>query len=624
MNIPFIKSKISVKTIFSLFFTFAISLIFVFAFSGSAFAAKKSDHVLHGYIWSDNIGWISLNCADTSTGCGSDYKVVIDYTTGQLSGYGWSSNIGWISFNSSSVSGCPAKNSYNNSCTPTAVLSSGTYGTPPFPQILGWARALSHNSSWDGWISLSCYNTNGCGTNNYGVVLPNDSANAITTDGSLTGYAWGSTVTGWLNFAGVTVVRGSSEITLKAFDVNTNDPVTSVGNINDTIKLEWASTTNTDYDSCSASVVNGSNTTWTGNVIAIDSSNSYTMSKTVDVQDDPTTFKIECTAGAQTDTAEVTIDIDYVWDLFLTAVPDTILSGMDSVLSWTKTGNMPANTTCAPTFGWTSSKDLPPSSDTVTNITSSISYGYRCTPPDTNDEKTATTLVKILSIVRFQSDSCYRSSDGGPTISWAAPNASSCTITDPNSNNTSVGISGVKKFAGGPGTYTITCTGGAYSVDDTLNTIACVPDYTMVPLPMCNGKSGQKTDNSFQPFGMGQYKALIKVDSVPESGFSSQLRYVFTMPSDWITNNWSINGWSRIGLTDNYESPIVTPPNYNSTFEVVAPSLASLSGLNFFPKKTQTFTVNGDTNPSLPMARSASYTICAPDGGSSKPIFIEQ
>lgn len=609
-------TKISTATIFNIFITSVISIIFIFSASTSAFAAKKSDHVLQGYIWSNNIGWISLNCANRGSCSTSNYSVVIDHKTGQLSGYGWSSNIGWVSFNASDVSGCPNKNTYNNSCTPTATLSS-TSGSPPFPQIFGWARALSSNGSWDGWISLSCLNANNCASNNYGVTLPNDGTNAITANGSLSGYSWGSTVTGWLNFSGVTVVKGSSEITLKAVDDN-DDPITSVANTNDTVKLVWESTTSTAYDSCTGS---GGDVNWN---TSLNPPTSGPESLEVAVPKDPTIFKIECTTGSTVDTAEVTIDIDYVWDLLLKAVPEVILSGMDSVLSWTKTGNIPDNTNCSPTFNWTSKNTLPPDSDTVTNITSSMIYGYKCTPPDINDEKTASVLVKVLKIEHFKTDACYRPSDGGPRLEWRSPNASSCTITDPNLNDTLVTRSGSKKIAGGPGNYKITCTGGSYSVDETLTATACVPDYVMVPLPICNGKSGQQTDNSFQPFGSGQYKAKIKVESVPEQGFSTPLKYIFTMPNDWISNNWSINGWSRIGLTDDYESPTVYPSNFKSTFEVIAPNLSSLSGLSFYPKKTQTFTIDGNTTVSTPMPRSASYTICAPDGGGSKPIFIEQ
>ncbi len=613
---------------FSFIFAFFI-FISIFSFTKTA-SAKTSDHVLHGYAWSDNVGWVSLNCADRggSVCTDSPYSVVIDYGTGQMSGYAWSSNVGWISFNASDVSGCPTKNNYNNSCTPTAILSS-TAGNPPFPQILGWAKALSNNSGWDGYISLSCYNTNTCGTNNYSVQLPNDGTTAIgATGGSITGNAWGSTVVGWLDFTNVTVTPGSSELTLTA-SVNGSN-VTAVSKSGDTIRLTWSTPTNTVYTGCTASN-DASEPTWVNGVTPPSSSSptAYTEYKdNVNVPNNPTTYTIACTSASKTDTASVKIDINYVWDVSLTADPSIVLSTSPnnwSDFKWVTSGNVPVGTNCVATNpnGWTAQTGNSVT-ERISNIAASIMRSVTCTPPAPDSPKTSSASANVLSIINYATDSCYRPSDGGPTISWTAPIAQECYISK-DGNSTKVGPSGRKIFANGPGDYDISCVGGKFSVSDTLSATACVPDYTMTPLNMCNGKSGQLTDNAFQPDGPTQYKATIKVDATAESGFSSQLRYRFTMPLNWKTNSWSISGWTRIGLTDDYESPIVSPGSYNSSFDVIAPNKASANaGLASFSKKTQTFTINGDTNPSIPMARSASYTICAPDGGSSKPIFIEQ
>ncbi len=610
---------------FSFIFAFFI-IISIFSFTKTA-SAKVSDHVLHGYAWSDNIGWVSLNCADRSGSVCTDspYSVVIDYGTGQISGYAWSSNIGWISFNSGDVSGCPAKNSHNNSCTPTAILSS-TAGNPPFPQILGWAKALSINSGWDGYISLSCYNTNTCGANNYSVQLPNDGTTAIgTTGGSITGEAWGSTVVGWLDFTNVTVTPGSSEIILTAAPAQ-------VSNVGQSTTLKWENPTQTTYSSCTASNTANDNTWNSSTSVAIPSASStvpYTETKSVNVPANPTTYTITCVNGSDTDTASVTVSVNYVWDIGITATPDVILTNGSSTFDWAATGNVPVGTNCVATNpnGWTS-KTGNVVTETLMNIASSIVRSVTCTPPAPDSPKTSSASAKVLSILNYATDACYRPSDGGPTISWTVPIANECYVTK-NGNTTKVGPSGRRIFANGPGDYDISCVGGtgssAVTVNDTLSATACVPDYTMTPLSMCNGKSGQLTDNSFQPDGPTQYKATIKVDATAEAGFSSQLRYRFTMPLNWKSNGWSISGWTRIGLTDDYESPIVSPGSYNSSFDVIAPNKASANaGLVSFSKKTQTFMINGDTNPSIPMARSANYTICAPDGGSSKPIFIEQ
>ncbi len=84
---------------------------------------------LTGYAWSDTIGWISLNCANTASCATSSYKVTLDNTSNNLTGYAWSDNIGWIEFGgANSNSGCPI-----GICQ--ARKSGGS--------LLGWARTLN-------------------------------------------------------------------------------------------------------------------------------------------------------------------------------------------------------------------------------------------------------------------------------------------------------------------------------------------------------------------------------------------------------------------------------------------------------------------------------------------------
>lgn len=68
--------------------------------------------ILSGWAWSDEIGWISLNCDATSHGgqnyCNSgatEYKVEVDPLTGIFTGWAWNDVVGWISFNSSNHPG---------------------------------------------------------------------------------------------------------------------------------------------------------------------------------------------------------------------------------------------------------------------------------------------------------------------------------------------------------------------------------------------------------------------------------------------------------------------------------------------------------------------------------------
>ncbi len=163
--------------------------IFVLFFIGVFFlfpATRTEAATVGGYAWSDNIGWISLSCADAGICASSNYGVTIDTSTGNLAGYAWSDNIGWISFNAADVAGCPA-----GTCQPKFNVPTGQNTGP----ATGWAKAIGASQGWDGWISLNCSNTGACGTSNYSVVYG---------PGSITGYAWGSDVIGWVSFSGST------------------------------------------------------------------------------------------------------------------------------------------------------------------------------------------------------------------------------------------------------------------------------------------------------------------------------------------------------------------------------------------------------------------------------------
>jgi hypothetical protein len=115
-----------------------------------------------GYAWSDTIGWVDLNCANTDT-CSIPFGFT-SYENGVVSGHAWSDNVGWISANASDLSGCPAE-----PCS--ARISSDEFS--------GWVRALSggtdQSGGWDGFISLS--------GPAYGITQ--------SAEGSLSGFAWG-------------------------------------------------------------------------------------------------------------------------------------------------------------------------------------------------------------------------------------------------------------------------------------------------------------------------------------------------------------------------------------------------------------------------------------------------
>lgn len=100
------------------------------------------DDELTGYAYGENIGWLSLNCSNTSS-CGTvDYKVEND-GDGNLSGYAWGENIGWVDFDPT--------NGGVTIDTSTGDFSGYAYGENV------------------GWIVFNCATTSSCGTVNYKV-----------------------------------------------------------------------------------------------------------------------------------------------------------------------------------------------------------------------------------------------------------------------------------------------------------------------------------------------------------------------------------------------------------------------------------------------------------------------
>ncbi|MCD4718346.1 MAG: hypothetical protein K8S13_00595 [Desulfobacula sp.] len=59
---------------------------------------EVEDTKLTGYIWAENIGWVSLSCENTNS-CLDGITYGIDNDgEGNLSGYAWGENVGWINF----------------------------------------------------------------------------------------------------------------------------------------------------------------------------------------------------------------------------------------------------------------------------------------------------------------------------------------------------------------------------------------------------------------------------------------------------------------------------------------------------------------------------------------------
>ncbi len=170
-------------------------------------------------------GWISFNDDYSSTtaswSCptipatvvtaGREYSVGYNSYSGNLSGHAWSENLGWLSFNRANTGNPPCSPSGSLPCTyptdpgngsgPIARVSTTT------GEVFGWARFLSacasipcqsgapsNGGGWDGWVSFNA----------------SSAANNVKFIGNdATGFAWGGDEVGWINFAG-TASNGSA------------------------------------------------------------------------------------------------------------------------------------------------------------------------------------------------------------------------------------------------------------------------------------------------------------------------------------------------------------------------------------------------------------------------------
>jgi hypothetical protein len=61
---------------------------------------------LDGYAWSENAGWISFSCRDSNTCAAVNYRVQLDAQTGMLNGHAWSGNLGWVTLSCAATASC--------------------------------------------------------------------------------------------------------------------------------------------------------------------------------------------------------------------------------------------------------------------------------------------------------------------------------------------------------------------------------------------------------------------------------------------------------------------------------------------------------------------------------------
>ncbi len=137
---------------------------------------------LVGYAWSENIGWISFTDGN---------KPVIVASNGDMNGYAWSENIGWVQFGG--LSDFPDTSRGTNAKLVNGIATGWVRAVAGFPPVAkNGVTPLDNRGGWDGWIDLNGVKINpaGAASPTFGTPCKN-------------GCAWGSTVVGWVDFAGV-------------------------------------------------------------------------------------------------------------------------------------------------------------------------------------------------------------------------------------------------------------------------------------------------------------------------------------------------------------------------------------------------------------------------------------
>ena len=121
--------------------------------SASPYNITVSDTELRGYAWGEGIGWLVVNCADTTSGCvpaNSSFRVSND-GNGNLSGYAWGENTGWINFGP-----------FSNPGISTVKITNGLFGGSLGNAGYAWTQNY-------GWMKFDCSNPASCVETDWGV-----------------------------------------------------------------------------------------------------------------------------------------------------------------------------------------------------------------------------------------------------------------------------------------------------------------------------------------------------------------------------------------------------------------------------------------------------------------------
>lgn len=239
---------------------------------------------------------------------------------------------------------------------------------------------------WDGWVSLNCANTGQCGTSNY---------KWETVSGSVTGFAWGGDVVGWVAADSVNLGILPPSVTFEYRVTGSGNPWSSVSPVNqlpgEEIEFQW---TSTDATSCSG-LVTGSGAPPAGD-FQVSSPNDSDLDITEPPVGTEANYTLLCDGlGGQT-TRTITIDALAV-EVELDIRPQLTPTGGVIELIWNVNGN--DFTTCSITgpdgynFALTGASGI----ETFTGVEGESNFTLSCPPNGAYPGDTETARVNITS-----------------------------------------------------------------------------------------------------------------------------------------------------------------------------------------------------------------------------------
>ena len=144
-----------------------------------------------GWAWNSDYGWFDFNCANVDVGagdCSNFYGVNIDPVEKVLGGYAWNPNVGWLSFEESDLPIGVNYSDFNSTCVDSTWCNEAsdncTACVDTSGNLQGWAKILSLGD--DGWVSMNR-------------VAPAYAVVYDDVDDEFEGFSWNNG-TGWLSW----------------------------------------------------------------------------------------------------------------------------------------------------------------------------------------------------------------------------------------------------------------------------------------------------------------------------------------------------------------------------------------------------------------------------------------